>query len=279
MGHAGARRSRARRNDWTLGCVMAHPDDETFGVGGTLIRYVDEGIATHSLCLTEGEQGALGETGRPIVTRERLGPTRAGELREAGRRMGLASVTVLRWPDGGLAEAPADAVTAEIVSWLRRVRPDVVITWGPDGGYGHPDHIAAGLRAQAGIEIAATEARPDLGRPHRVHRCYGYVIAAEALDGLGDIYPGFIDYMKTLAVKPQRWTRDRLGAVIDQGPYLERKLHAMEAHQTQASDLRVWRAALQRGSALFREDVFIRVFPDPGGELEHDLFAGLRAPA
>src|SRR5436305_7953868 len=87
----------------TLGTILAHPDDETFGVGGTLIRYADEGVRVHSLCLTQGEQGWNGDPQKPVVSREELGAKRAAELAEAGRRMGVTTTTCLTYPDGDLA--------------------------------------------------------------------------------------------------------------------------------------------------------------------------------
>lgn len=260
-----------------LATVLAHPDDETFGTGGTLIRCVREGIEVHSLCLTEGEKGWAGVDDR-IVPRELVGPTRARELAEAGRRMGLASVTCLRYPDGGLADVKPEWVVRDIVRWLRQIRPDVVITWGPDGGYGHPDHIAAGERALTGIELAGVQRHaPELGAHWHVKRCYRFVAEAELIDRLGTLMPAFAQYMETLAVKPQRWTRDRLGAAIDVRGVLDAKIHAMEAHQTQAPDLAMWAKARHDLPELFTEETFIREFPDPGGPpLEADLFAGMR---
>ena len=85
---------------FVLATILAHPDDETFGTGGTLIKYASEGVTVHSLCLTEGEQGWPGGDGAPIVPREHVGAARALELAEAGRRMGVASVTCLKYPDG-----------------------------------------------------------------------------------------------------------------------------------------------------------------------------------
>ena len=78
-------------------------------------------------------------------------------------------------------------------------------------------------------------------------------------------------------MKPQRWTRDRLGAVIDVGDVLDAKVHAMEAHQTQAPDLAMWATARAKLPEIFREETFTREYPEPGGApLESDLFAGLR---
>jgi len=266
------------KDPFVLGTILAHPDDETFGVGGTLIRYADEGARVHSLCLTQGDQGWMGDPAHPIVTRERLGAMRAEELAESGRRMGLESVTCLEYPDGALAGVSEDAVVRDIVRWLRRIHPDVVITWGPDGGYGHPDHIAAGERALKAIELAGIQRHmPELGEHWQVRRCYRFVAAADFIDGIRGINPQFAAYMETLAVKPERWTRDRLGAAIDIRGVVERKIDAMRAHQTQEPDYREWIGAREKIPWLFSEEVFIREFPERGGPpLETDLFAALR---
>ena len=192
---------------------------------------------------------------------------------------GLASVTCLRYPDGGLADVKEEWVVRDIVRWLRRVRPDVAIIWGPDGGYGHPDHIAAGERALTAIELAGVQRHePELGPHWHAKRCYRFVAGAELVDRLSSLMPAFAEYIETLEVKPQRWTRDRLGAVVDVVDVLDAKVHAMEAHQTQAPDLAMWAAARAKLPEIFREETFIREYPEPGGPpLETDLFAALRA--
>ncbi len=260
-----------------LATVLAHPDDETFGTGGTLIRYASEGVAVHSLCLTEGEQGWNGGGDAAVVPREDVGATRARELAEAGRRMGLASVTCLKYPDGALAGVNPEHVVRDIVRWLRQVRPDVVIVWGPDGGYGHPDHIAAGDRALRAIDTAGiARYEPELGDHVHVKRVYRFVASAQLIDNLTRLVPEFAEYMKTLAVKPQRWTRDRLGAALDVQPFIDRKLDAMHAHRTQAPDMKMWLRAREQVPSLLSEEVYLREFPDPHGGLETDLFAALR---
>ncbi len=261
----------------TLATVLAHPDDETFGTGGTLIRYVREGVAVHSLCLTEGEKGWAGGEGAPVLPREQVGAARAAELAEAGRRMGLASVTCLKYPDSGLAGVKAEWVERDIVRWLRTVRPDVVITWGPDGGYGHPDHIAAGKRALHAIDLAGiARHEPELGDHVHVKRVYRFVAGAEFVDKLTELEPDFAEYMKTLDVRLDRWMRERLGAAIDVSGYQDAKIAAMEAHRTQTPDLNMWRRVRAKAPDLFREELYIREFPDPHGPLETDLFAYAR---
>ena len=259
-----------------LATILAHPDDETFGTGGTLIRYASEGIDVHSLCLTEGEQGWAGGEDAPLIQREHVGAARALELAEAGRRMGVRSTTCLKYPDGGLAGVNADHVIKDIVRWLRAVRPDVVITWGPDGGYGHPDHIAAGERALRAIDLAGIERyEPELGDHVHVKRVYRFVASADLIDNLTQLVPEFAEYMTTLTVKPQRWTRERLGAVI--AADVDRKIEAMYAHRTQAPDMKMWLRVRESRPTILSEEHFIREFPDPHGPLESDLFAALRS--
>lgn len=264
-----------------LATILAHPDDETFGVGGTLIRYTDAGIVCHSLSLTRGEAGQSGRTGAPPILAERLGDIRAAELAESGRRMGLASTTALGYPDGALANAPAADVIRDIVRWLRSARPDVVITWGPDGGYGHSDHIVAGelaLRAVALAGVARHE--PDLGEHVHVRRCYRMVVAAEVFDRLRELTPDFGAYMDTLPAKPQRWERASLGAAIDIRAVADRKWHAMQAHGTQQQDLDRLERLRDSVGFVATEETYIRAFPDPGGPpLETDLFSALRRGA
>lgn len=261
-----------------LATIFAHPDDETFGVGGTLIKYTAQGIVCHSLSLTRGEAGQSGPAGAPPLPAERLGEMRAAELAESGRRIGLASTTTFSYPDGRLAEVPAEGVIRDIVRWLRSTRPDVVITWGPDGGYGHPDHIAAGdlaLRAIALAGVARHE--PQLGEHVHVRRCYRMVVGAAVVDRLRELMPDFAAYMDTLAVKPRRWARSELGASIDIRSVADRKWHAMQAHGTQRQDLDRFERFRAELDFTTTEETFIRTFPDPGGPpLETDLFAAIR---
>jgi LmbE family N-acetylglucosaminyl deacetylase len=267
-----------RQRPLRLATILSHPDDETFGVGGTLIRYTDAGIECHSLSLTRGEAGTNGDPADPIL-RERLGAVREAELAESGRRIGLASTTCFSYPDGHVADAPPGAVIRDIVRWLRRTRPDVVITWGPDGGYGHPDHIATGELCLRAIELAGRATyEPELGDHTHVRRCYRMVALAEVFDRLAERAPDFAEYMSTLAAKPRRWTRDELGAAIDVRDVADRKWHAMQAHQSQKVDLDRFADLRKTISFIEREETFIRAFPEPGGPpLDVDLFAGIEA--
>ncbi len=122
-------------------CVLAHPDDESLGTGGILRQDAAEGVETSLVTATRGERGWTGsESEYPGL--EVLGKRREAELLAAASVLGIRRVEFLDYIDGDLDQAhPAEAI-AKIVGHVRRVQPDVVVTFGPDGAYGHPDHIA-----------------------------------------------------------------------------------------------------------------------------------------
>src|SRR6185436_12869470 len=124
-----------------LMAVLAHPDDESLGFGGTLAKYASEGVDVFLLTATRGDSGRY--RGHRPVDPEHPGPSalasiRETELRAAAATMGVREVSLLNYRDQHLDRAdPREAVTG-IAGHVRRIRPDVVVTFGPDGGYGHP---------------------------------------------------------------------------------------------------------------------------------------------
>ena len=132
--------------------VLAHPDDETFGVGGTLALYARRGVEVHLICATRGEAGEVDPS--YLDQRHTISEVREGELCCAARFLGLAGVLFLGYRDSGmpgspdnqnpdaLIQAPLEAVAEKIADHLRNIKPQVVITFDPIGGYRHPDHIA-----------------------------------------------------------------------------------------------------------------------------------------
>ncbi|MCL4370974.1 MAG: PIG-L family deacetylase [Chloroflexi bacterium] len=133
--------------------VFAHPDDESFGAGGTLARYAAEGVEVHLVCATRGEDGSVGEP--PLCTQEELGALREQELRVACSVLGVRTLRFLDCVDGRMDACPQRAVVGEVVAAIRGLRPQVVITFGPDGISGHPDHIAIGRAATEAVVAAA----------------------------------------------------------------------------------------------------------------------------
>lgn len=121
-------------------CVFAHPDDESFGVGGALATYARNGTPIDLLCATRGQAGQLGDP--PVVTRDQLGAVREAALRDAVRLLGFRDLYLLDYEDGKVADVPYDELLGVVMEQMRRIRPTTVLCFGPRGIYGHPDHIA-----------------------------------------------------------------------------------------------------------------------------------------
>ncbi len=148
--------------------AIAHPDDETFGIGGTMARLRREGWQITVVCATRGEVGEISDPA--LATPETLGQVRERELRDACAVLGVEDVRFLDFRDSGMAGTaenadpralcnaePAAAVEA-IAAHIRAVRPDLMITWDPSGGYGHPDHLAVYRHATAAFHQEAVRA-------------------------------------------------------------------------------------------------------------------------
>lgn len=140
--------------------LFAHPDDEVFCVGGTIARASAAGAETAIVSLTRGEAGQIRES--TTASRRTLGAVRAAELAASATALGVADVECLDLGDGTLAHRPYDDLVAEVRSILLRLTPDVVVTFGDDGGFGHPDHVMSSR--------AVRTARGQLGyRPRLLH--------------------------------------------------------------------------------------------------------------
>jgi len=139
--------------------ILAHPDDESLGFGGTLAKYAAEGVEVFLLTATRGERGRylghrLGDGGHPGPAA--LAAIREAELRNAATVLGVCDVSLLGYADGGLDRAVPREAVSRIAEHIARVRPDVIVTFGPDGAYGHPDHIAISQFTTAAVVTATT---------------------------------------------------------------------------------------------------------------------------
>jgi LmbE family N-acetylglucosaminyl deacetylase len=174
----------------TLMFVGAHPDDESFGLGGTLAKYAGEGVRVYYACATRGEVGLIApEYMQGYAT---PGDCRWDELSCAAKALGLAGVIHLGYRDSGmpgaednhhpeaLAAAPLEEVTGRVVKVLRDLRPQVVITFDPIGGYRHPDHIAIHQATVAAFSAAADATRyPEHGPAYQPQKLY-YTVFSRA---------------------------------------------------------------------------------------------------
>jgi LmbE family N-acetylglucosaminyl deacetylase len=254
-----------------LMCVLAHPDDESLGTGGTLARYGAEGVDTYVVTATRGERGRFVE-GEPRPSDDVVGQVRETELRAAAKELGVRDVVLLGYADGALDRVdPAEAQEA-IAMHLRRVRPHVVITFGPEGAYGHPDHVAISQFTTAAIVRAAAGDGAVSKLYHIAWSAPTWAAFQAALKKLTST----VDGVERQVVPTPDWG---VSARIDTTAVSETVWRAVRCHRTQMSiykNLEHLPAAHHR--ALWGVQEFYRVFSlvNGGRARETDLFEGLR---
>jgi LmbE family N-acetylglucosaminyl deacetylase len=278
--------------------VLAHPDDESFGMGGTLALYAQRGVECHLICATRGEAGEMdaehleGYT-HPYEVRE-------AELRCAAAKLGLAGVYFLDYRDSGmpgspdnnhpeaLAAQPLEVVAAKIAHYIRKLKPQVVITFDPIGGYRHPDHIAIHNATVQAFSWAGDSqwqpvvTLPEALPPFQPAKLYFQVISRQFLRMAVWVMP-------LMGRDPHKWGRNGdidlaslakdefpVHAVVDFRPVAELKREASLCHASQGGSAMVrglmgW--VMRMGGA---RETFMRAYPPPqNGRKERDLFAGV----
>lgn len=253
--------------------VLAHPDDESLGFGGTLAKYAAEGVEVFLLTATRGEAGRYrgrraGEDGHP--GRTALAAIREEELRNAAAVLGLLDVSLLDYHDGCLDRAAPSEIIGRLAAHIARLRPEVIVTFGPDGAYGHPDHIAISQFTTAAVMIAASD----------VSKLY-YLAWPQAA---WDAYQAAVGALRTTVDGMERqatpWPDWALTTVIDTRSAWPVVRRAVLCHESQVSmygplkDL-----PAERHEELWGHQSFYRVFSTVNGgrTREADLFEGVRS--
>src|SRR5581483_8023969 len=201
-------------------------------------------------------------------------------LRAAARELGVRDVTILGYPDGALdGVAPAEAI-GRIAAHIRRIRPHVVITFGPDGAYGHPDHIAISQMTTAAI-VGAADARFDCGEPdpHRVSKLYFIAWRARRWDAYQAALKKLVANVDGVERSVTPWPDWAITTVIDTRDVWPSVWRAVSCHKTQMSIYRKLESLPEADQqALWGSQEFYRVFSTvSGGRVqETDLFEGLR---
>ena len=258
--------------------VLAHPDDESLGIGGTLARYAAEGVEASIITATRGERGRYFDNQyRP--SDEDVGRVREGELRAAAQELGLRHVALLGYRDGDLDAAPTGEVLGRIVSHLRELRPHVVISFGFDGAYGHPDHIAISQLTTSAIVAAADSTFQPDQPAHRVAKLYHLGWPRRIWDLYQQVFKKLVSVVdgEERAVNP--WPEWMLTARIDARAHWRTAWRAIQKHETQlAVYQRLNELTENQHETLWGEQYFCRVFStvNSGRRLETDLFDGLR---
>jgi LmbE family N-acetylglucosaminyl deacetylase len=271
--------SAAPASERRLMCVLAHPDDESLGTGGTLARYAAEGVATYLVTATRGERGRF-HAGVESPGPDIVGRTRYAELMAAASELGVREVRLLNYPDGALDQVdPAEAI-ANIAGHLRRVRPQVVITFAPDGAYGHPDHIAISQLTTAAIVCAADPSFRDSDgqAAHRVMKLYFIAWSGEKWSAYQAALRRLVANVDGVERQAVPWPRWAITSAIDTGGVWQQVWRAVSCHKTQMSiysQLQDLPEEHQR--ALWGTQEFYRAYSSVNGgrAQESDLFEGL----
>jgi len=273
--------------------VLAHPDDESFGMGGTLALYAQQGVKVHLVCATRGEAGEVGP--EHLQDYESIGELRESELRCAASHLGLAGVYFLDYRDSGmtgspdnqhpnaLVQASLDEVAAKIVSYIRTIKPQVVLTFDPIGGYRHPDHIAIHKATVKAFHLAGDPAYKTHELPYQSAKLYYHTISRTFIRLA-------VRLLKLFGKDPSHWGQnkdiDLTSLAIDDFPvHAQINYRSVDARKQAASFCH----ASQGGAGLAKgplgwvarliggKDQFMRAYPpQEPNERETDLFDGIQ---
>lgn len=215
--------------------VMAHPDDESMGCGGIILRHTRAGIPVTLICATRGEAGW---TGKPLgAKREDLAQIRAAELDEAAAALAISGVQLWDYPDGGVEACDRQEIVQRIWEQITKLRPKAVVGWGPDGGYGHPDHIAMGACTDTAVTSMAEGDRPALYHLAFDQKAANFYKEALRLSGDSNDLPIVV--------------QDRVDVAFDLDPdEVMMKLRAIDCHRSQLEE---WRIAIRDHPRLMQE--------------------------
>jgi len=262
--------------------VFPHPDDESLGLGPTLAAYrADLQVETYLLCATRGQRGWPGDPAANPGP-EALGRLREAELHAAARILGLREVTLLDYMDGEVDQAEPARLIGRIVEQVRRLQPHVVVTFPPDGSYGHPDHIAISQFTTAALVCAADATYVDPGqRPaHRVSKLY-YMVDARSVVELFQARMGGTLSMTVDGVERQwvAWDEWAITTRVPAAEHWRTVVEAIRCHVTQLpslGDMPDWPEPVQR--QIWGQGTFYRAYSliNGGRRVETDLFEGLR---
>ncbi len=283
-------------NSRTLLAVLAHPDDETFGTGGTLALYAKRGVQVHLICATRGEAGTVSP--EFMEGYDSIAALREHELRCAAQHLGLSGVYFLNYRDSGmrgmpenehpeaLVNAPLDELVGQITHFIRELKPQVVVTFDPAGGYGHPDHIATHRATLEAFHASGDPSRyPSELPPHAPQKLYYSTFSRRFLRIL-------LSLSKLLGRDARRWGRNQdidlveisqnrfpIHVKIDYRSVAEAKRQATACHASQldqGSSSRGIMGMLLRLTRRGTVETFMQAHPPrDSGRPERDLFAGV----
>lgn len=264
-----------------LMCVVAHPDDESLGFGGTLARYAAEGVEVSIVAGTRGERGRYGDGTEPHPGPDELGRIRERELRAASGALGVRHVRFLDYRDGELDQADPVEAGERVAACIRELRPQVLLTFDPFGVYGHPDHVAISQLSLSGAMRAASPGPVDGGpdEPHQVQKMYYHAWT----DPVRDRYQHVFKALRITVdgeVRPSvTWPAWSVTTVTPAHDHWESVWEAVRCHRTQIAQYGdISELTPDDHRELWGPQEYYRVFSlvNGGRRQEEDLFEGLR---
>lgn len=270
--------------------IFAHPDDESFGCGGTLALAAESGVPVWLICATNGDQG--GRPGEDVADHSMDGEIRMDELREACRALGINPPIFLGYrdsgmegwgaPPGSLAVAdPAEAVE-RIAAEIRRLRPATIVTFDPGGIYGHPDHVTISARATDAYRRAAGEPGGPRALYHQAVPRSSVTRLLELMaqrspgaDGAPAREPSEDDRRQAEAFVRFSRPDEEITTIVDVRSVIDRKTAALQAHASQTQGRDFGEDGGDAGAELFGREAFILVDPAPEPGLRETSLRGL----
>lgn len=278
----------------TILAVLAHPDDESFGMGGTLALYAQKGYEVHLVCATLGEAGTVDD--EYLQDFDSISALREAELRCAAQSLGLTAVHLLGYRDSGMPGTPenehpnaqvshsVEEVAGKVVKYIREIKPDIVLTFDPIGGYKHPDHIHVQKATTLAFEKSGEASfYPDTGSPFKPQALYYHLFPRGVLKWATRLMPLF-------GMNPRKWGRNEdidlksladvefpVHVRIDIREVVQAKRDAGACHASQGG------IVMPRGlmgfatRALEKHEDYMRVYPPTNGKtkIAKDLFEGI----
>jgi LmbE family N-acetylglucosaminyl deacetylase len=278
----------------TLMAVLAHPDDESFGMGGTLALYAQKGYEIHVICATLGEAGTVDD--EYLQNYDNIAALREAELRCATESLGVNQVHLLGYRDSGMPGTPenehpnaqinhsVEEVAGKVVKYIREIKPEIVLTFDPIGGYKHPDHIHIQKATTLAFEKADDASfYPEAGSPFKPLALYYHLFPRAFLRWATRLMPLF-------GMNPRKWGRNKdidlksllevdfpTHVRIDIREVADTKRKAGACHASQGG------IVMRRGlmgfatRALEKHEDYMRVYPPVNGQKKvvNDLFEGI----
>ncbi len=279
------------RNKRVLLAALAHPDDETFGMGGTLAMYARQGVEVHLICATRGEVGEMDE--RYMRGFKSIAERRESELRCAAELLGIKEVHFLNYRDSGmlgslenlnpdsLVAAPLEQVAADVAHYIRLLHPQVVVTFDPIGGYRHPDHISIHQATVRAFYSAADPSFKDTDglAPYAAQKLYFHTMPSFFIRTVVKVLPllgrdprkfGQNQDVDLLAIASVRFP---IHTRIDYRPVAKIRDEASACHASQGGGRMAGGLFGFLRRTFASDEGYMRAYPPVDGQTtEHDLF-------